>query len=209
MAIPDSVLVTPPHELAKKISEETDDGARWQMALGLGMIARQGADNMQWLMGDVALVVKDIWGLDGMDRYATEIGVKKETLDRYSSVSRAWPPENRVAELSHRHHMMIASREDRFDLILKIADRADMSVEKLALEIKKSEGKLIEDFASVRVLFVKGDLMTVIRWYSLLNDKEPDALSEQDHLVFDRLNQHYFKMKERLQKESQEGEIIP
>jgi hypothetical protein len=46
-------------------------------------------------------------------QFATEIGVKYQTLRRYRQISAAWPPANRYQDRSFKWHVQNAEREPR------------------------------------------------------------------------------------------------
>lgn len=193
------LINTPSHELVENA------GAEWQSLVSLGVVAREMGSNAQWLIADLAMSVINNFGPDSLDQYASEVGLKKDTMARYSRVSKAWPPEKRVKHLSFSHHMLLASREDRYEIIEKVADRDDMTTEKLSREIKKSDGGIDKDIVSARILMIRGDLETVMNWYRKILEKWPETLHDADHLMFERMRQHYKKMMELAKRESSDG----
>lgn len=188
-----------PQQLLEKVRVETDKSIKWQMAVELGRMAREQIEGMQWLMGDMALIIENEWGKDALEEYAAAVGVKRNTLLRYALVSVAFPPETREPKLSHRHHLILAARTDRFDVLDKIKDRDDVSSENLTRLLKKQDGKIDGDIAAIRVLVSAEDLKRTINWYGLIEKVLGDHLKEADHILCERYRQNLMKLKHLVQ----------
>lgn len=182
------LVETPSYQLVEQAGKD------WTQLVELAKMAKEVGNNTQWLWADIALSVINNFGVDSLDEFGTESMLKKETLAKYSRVAKAWPPEKRQLEMSFSHHAIIATREDRFELINKIADRPDMTTEKLVVEMRKSGGQIDKNIVSSRVMMVRGDMETVMSWYNKILEKWPEILSDGDHLMFERMKQHYKKM---------------
>lgn len=98
-----------------------------------GRAAREQADDMQWVEGDLALQVEVLPPTErprdaetgefladeakALRRYAEDIGLNRSTLLDYRRAAEAWPPSARALGVPWRVHSVLASLEDRFDLI--------------------------------------------------------------------------------------------
>lgn len=98
-----------------------------------GREARELADGVQWVEGDLALQVEALPGDERprdpetglfiedetkqLKRYADDIGITFATLKTYRLTAVAWPTTLRRAEVSWHVHKTLAAQEDRFDLI--------------------------------------------------------------------------------------------
>jgi hypothetical protein len=58
---------------------------------------------------------------EGLQNYALDIGENYNTLRNYRTVAEAYPIDARASKLSHRHHHVIAAREDRQEGLAKAA----------------------------------------------------------------------------------------
>lgn len=167
------------------IEQQIQQKKSWDEVIQLGMEAREAKDNAQWILGDLAIEV-DTFFPGKLEEFSAKIGVNKETLRRYKTVSRAWPPETRLTYLSHRHHQILAAREDRKEWLEKAHDNS-WSCELLEVELKKSEGKWDEKLAVASMSFARGEVEEVIRWYRLILEKWPEKLSEFSHEVHEKM----------------------
>jgi len=166
--------------------ESVDSKARWEELISICMVARERKDESQWILGDAAMEATILYGNEALDKLAAATGVAKETFRRYRQVSQAWPPSERVKFLSHRHHQLLASLEDKNAWADKAHDNG-WSCEALSIEIKKSKGEIDQNFVCVSVSFVRGDLGRVLGWYNTIRDKWPELLNEADHPMADKL----------------------
>lgn len=112
----------------------------WEEAVSKGMELREMKDNVQWELGDLAMDVDTAYGLDSIGKFANEIGINKKSLQQYRRVSAAFPNNKRIAYLSHRHHLILAAREDRFDWLQKAADN-NWTTTQLYREVAIDEGR--------------------------------------------------------------------
>jgi len=106
---------------------------RYDQLVRAGRDAREQADNVQWVEGDLALQVDALGANErprdpetgafledpdkALKRYAEDIEVPYGTLMRYRQVSEAWPTTRRLAVVSWTVHQALAAQDDRFDLI--------------------------------------------------------------------------------------------
>lgn len=97
--------------------EQLEQKISWEEAVSIGLELRENKDMSQWNLGDLALKVEKSYGVGSLDKLAIDININKNSLSQYRRVSRAFPPETRSKILSHRHHLILASQEDRFNLL--------------------------------------------------------------------------------------------
>jgi hypothetical protein len=185
-------------------SEEKTD---WETLVSVGVQAREAKDNSQWLLGDLAMQVEKSYGKDSLGKFSADIGVNKNTLNRYRSVSKVWKPSERVEVLSHRHHMVLSSREDRLEWIEKAAENM-WSVEELKIRLTKSE-QGIEDKVKVgSMLLRKDEWETILKWFAMCLDN-PEAMkqiTEKDNVLVEKIRKKVDKLKE-LEKFDYENSI--
>ncbi len=182
-------------------------GSDWEELVSSGIIAMELRNQTQWVLGDLALEVEKQYGRDSLGQYATAIGVKRATLARYRSVSKAWPPEGRIDMLSHRHHMILAAKEDKRELLEKCADN-EWSTEKLLIELRKK--KLgIENEPATSVLLKKTELETIIRWFTwVLDTAYIQNLSDIDNQLIEKIKNRLETVKTfRIDENTEKGKI--
>ena len=170
------------------IEESVTKQKRYQELVSLGMQFREQKDNSQWGIGDLSVEFCTLYGNGALDTFAREIGVNKETMRRYRIVSEAWPPEKRLAFLSHRHHQILAGRTDKIEWAEKAHD-GEWSCELLEIKLKQADHKIDLDFISVNLSFVRGDLERVLNWYNLAREKWPEKLTEEDNPIADKIRE--------------------
>lgn len=178
-------LVSPTAEV-RTIDNGSPTEQRWEALISQAMEAREAKDNAQWIIGDIAAEVEKTYGSGALVAFAQEISVNKNTFRRYKLVSQAFPPEERIDLLSHRHHMMLAAREDRHKWLQLAADN-NWSTDNLQVELGKYEGKIDEDFSSCNISFIRGDLARVTGWYQKLTDI-PGMTNEEDTIIYEKLS---------------------
>ena len=115
----------------------------WEEAVSKGMELREVKDNVQWELGDLALEVDTAYGQDSIGKFSNDIGINKKSLQQYRRVSTAFPLETRIAYLSHRHHLILAAREDRLEWLKKAADN-NWTTTQLYREVAIDEGRHVE-----------------------------------------------------------------
>lgn len=115
----------------------------WEEAVSRGLEMREAKDNSQWSLGDLALTIEKAYGVDSLGKFAIEININKKSLQQYRRVSGAFPPSTRSAYLSHRHHMILASKENRFELLRKAEDE-NLTTSQLELMFSKNPQEVIE-----------------------------------------------------------------
>lgn len=167
------------------IQEFVKERKSWEEIVQSGMLAREAKDNSQWLLGDLAVEVETFFP-GKLEEFASKIGVNKETLRRYKTVSLAWPPSTRLKFLSHRHHQILASRSDRREWLEKAHDNS-WSCEALMVELKKADGKWDEKLAVASMSFSRGEIEEISRWYRQILEKWPEKLNEFSHIVYDKV----------------------
>lgn len=111
----------------------TQTEARYGELVRRGREAREQADNVQWVEGDLALEIEALPDWDrprdpetgefvatadhALRRYAEDIDLNYASLKNYRATAKAWPPARRRAGVSWGVHRELNSFEDRFDLI--------------------------------------------------------------------------------------------
>jgi len=70
--------------------------ARWSLEqlVSTGMVAREYKDLSQWILGKLALAVDTAYGDNAIGKFASEIGVNINTLQRYRWVVKHFPDVN-------------------------------------------------------------------------------------------------------------------
>jgi hypothetical protein len=157
-----SDVLSEPITAEVRMVEENRD---WETIVTQALEARKEIDGGQWEIGDLADQVESNYGEDSIGRFAVDIGIPKETVRRWRSVSRAFPIEDRIDFLSHTHHRVVASREDRFEL-LNWALENSASVESLVEEMKLRDGEIDEVIARKSLSLKRNDLESLSRWYN-------------------------------------------
>jgi hypothetical protein len=117
--------------------EEVQQIFSWEEAISIGLELREGKDQSQWRLGDLALSVEKAYGVDSLGKFAIEININKNSLQQYRRVSKAFPPRTRSKVLSHRHHLILAGQEYRFDL-LKEAEEKNLTTSQLEMRYSKN-----------------------------------------------------------------------
>lgn len=102
--------------------EHFEQKISWEEAVSTGLELREAKDNSQWLLGDLALKIEKVYGVDSIGKFAIDININKNSLQQYRRVSRAFPPTTRSQLLSHRHHLILAGSEERFKLLKECED---------------------------------------------------------------------------------------
>jgi hypothetical protein len=102
--------------------EQKQQQMSWEELCMIGLELREGKDQVQWRLGDLALQVEKIYGSDSLGKFAIAININKNSLSQYRRVSKAFPEDKRSKLLSHRHHLILASQEKRFELLKECED---------------------------------------------------------------------------------------
>lgn len=110
--------------------EQVQQILSWEDAVTVGLELRESKDNSQWNLGDLALSVEKLYGSHSLEKFAIEININKNSLQQYRRVSKAFPIHTRSRILSHRHHLILAGQEDRFNL-LKEAEEQNLTTSQL------------------------------------------------------------------------------
>lgn len=129
-----------------------DSSDEWEEVVSTGMELREEFDKNQWLLGDLSQKVYERWGSQGVEAYAITIFVQKTTLNRYRDVSRRISLELREKYnlLSWSHFRIASGREDP-EHALKLASDNNWSVENMANQLKKIDGKIVAPLLKVRI----------------------------------------------------------
>jgi len=102
--------------------EQVRQQLSWEECISIGLELREGKDQVQWRLGDLALQVEKIYGSDSLGKFATAININKNSLSQYRRVSNAFPESTRSKVLSHRHHLILAGQVKRFELLKECED---------------------------------------------------------------------------------------
>ncbi len=148
----------------------------YEALVDAGREARQHADTMQWVEGDLALQVEALPGDErprdpdtgafiadeakALKRYADDVGLPYSTLKTYRRVAEAWPSTTR-AHASWAVHQVLAAQDDRFDLVSN-----DLSV--------RQAQKMVRD----RTTGAKGKP----GWHELLGRVGDDLIAAEKHM---------------------------
>ena len=63
-----------------------------------------------------------MYGVDSLGKFSIAININKNSLSQYRRVSKAFPEDSRSKLLSHRHHLILAGQENRFELLKECED---------------------------------------------------------------------------------------
>lgn len=164
--------------------EISKNNSEWESIVSSASVARESKDNSQWVLGDLAVKARQLFGKSAIEELAIEINVNKSTLRRYENVSRNWPPSDRFDFLSHRHHQVLASKENRITWAIRAHDE-QWSVERLQVELKKHEQNLskVEIKKSWRIDLDR--IGRLVYWYEKL--VENGEVSELDKTIMKEL----------------------
>lgn len=115
------------------MTDVADPTMSYEGLVEAGRAAREQADNMQWVEGDLALQVEALEGHErprdpgtgawiedeakALKRYAEDVDIAYSTLQSYRGTAKAWPPSTRVDGVGWAVHKVLASQEDRLGLI--------------------------------------------------------------------------------------------
>ena len=112
------ILDKPIYEQVEQVRQQQS----WEELVAVGMELRENKDNSQWNLGDLALAVEKSYGVDSLGKFSIAININKNSLSQYRRVSSAFPVAKRSKLLSHRHHLILASQENRFELLKECED---------------------------------------------------------------------------------------
>lgn len=117
-----------------------NDASSWEELVSLGMVCREYKDKSQWLLGKLALKVETDYGSDSLGKFASEIGVRKNSLYVYRWVVKAYEENNNLKEtqLPFSAYQVAAGTDNPSEWINKAAD-GDWSFERLMIEVKKDK----------------------------------------------------------------------
>jgi len=124
--------------------------------VSVGIEAREMYDKSRWIFGECARVIKTKYGEAFVEKFASTIGIGKESIDRYRIVCERIPTpvRKKYQKLSWSHFRAVASQKNP-EKWLKKADDDNWSVERLQVEIKKE--KLGDETLIIRPKLVRCD----------------------------------------------------
>jgi hypothetical protein len=111
-------MLIPQRPIYEQVESVKQQGS-WEELVSQGLELRASTDQSQWNLGDLALQIEKSYGVDSLSKFAIEININKNSLQQYRRVSKAYPSETRSPILSHRHHLILAGRDDRFEMLKK------------------------------------------------------------------------------------------
>lgn len=139
--------------MGSEVQKPVEQAAEWEKFVSFGMIAREQEDKSRWVLGDLAVKVRQIWGREMVISYAKSIFVDKAKLLRYMDVSKAIVPELReeFKKLSWSHFRVAAGQKDPRKWLEK-ADDNEWTVELMAIEVKKAHGEAVPPLEKVKIV---------------------------------------------------------
>lgn len=175
----------------------------WEEILSDAIVALNAKDNSQWLLGDLGLEVENTFGPGMIEEFAIKIGVNKETIRRYKTVSKAWPKEWRKEFvtpdgdycLSHRHFQLLAPREDRMQWARMAADN-QWSCDALTVELMKEKGTYDKNTAIATMSFNSVEIGEILVWFNKIRENWPETLNETSYKVESKVNKFLAKAKQ-------------
>jgi hypothetical protein len=115
------------------MTDVADPTMSYEGLVEAGRAAREQADNMQWVEGDLALQVEALPATErprdpetgefladeekALKRYADDVDVNYSTLKGYRTTAERWPRDRRLSGVGFEIHRMLNAQDDRFDLI--------------------------------------------------------------------------------------------
>ena len=103
--------------------EYTKQQESWEELVSEGLTYRENKDHSTWDIGDLALRVEKMYGVDSLGKFSIDININKHSLQQYRRVAKAFPSDTRSKLLSHRHHLILAGQENRFALLKECEDK--------------------------------------------------------------------------------------
>lgn len=73
-----------------------------------------------WELADIAKEISEVHG--NLTKFSKATGENVYTLKTYAYIARQYDPEYRFKELTFKHHMVVAQREDRYALLQEALD---------------------------------------------------------------------------------------
>ena len=123
--------------------EQVRQQLSWEELCSTGLELRANKDESQWRLGDLALLVEKSYGSNSLAKFAIDININKNSLSQYRRVSSAFPPHTRSQVLSHRHHLILAGQDKRFEL-LKECEEKNITTSQLELRYSRHPQSTIE-----------------------------------------------------------------
>jgi hypothetical protein len=167
-----------PEKPEQAVIQEYRNIHEWEELVSAGIEARESKDNSQWVIGDLAVLVAKNYGTSALEDFSKTIGINKNTVLRYRAVSKVWLPTEREYSLSHRHHMILCSRDDRYEWLEEAASN-QWSVEELRLRLKKEELNIPDKVKVGSILFRRDEWERILKWFGLCLDN-PNTMSQLD-----------------------------
>ena len=178
----------------------------WEELVSAGVTAKEMSDNSAWVIGDLAVKVSQLYGSDALEKFATDINVSKATIKRYRSVSMAWKPSDRIGALSHRHHMLLTSREDKKEWLERAADES-WSVENLRIHLKKLSMDIPETVKVGSILFRRDEWEHILKWFALCIDN-PELFKKMDKMDNEIVTKIKNKVTKLIEMEKSDYEVV-
>lgn len=136
-----------------EVPRPVEHSAEWEKFITYGMEAREQEDKSRWVLGDLAVKVREFWGREMVIEYAKAIYVDKAKLLRYMDVSKAIAPGLReeFKLLSWSHFRVAAGQKDPRKW-LQMAHDKNWIVELMAIEVKKARGESVPPIEKVKMV---------------------------------------------------------
>ena len=92
--------------------------------LSVALQAREWYDKSRWVFGDVAGVLVNKFGWEILDKFAVGMGLGKDSIQRYKTISGKFPEKTRVKykKLSWSHFRAAATQPEPEKLLEKADD---------------------------------------------------------------------------------------
>jgi hypothetical protein len=105
-------------------------------AVGFGKDLVKHIDNLQWVLGDFAIIVERDLG-PALSDVAAQMGVEEKTLRRYRDIAKRYPQplREKFPKLAWTHFKRAAGQPDA-EKWLELADDNDWSTDMLAIQIR-------------------------------------------------------------------------
>lgn len=165
---------------------------KWDRSIEILRDAFIGKSNVSWIIGDISLYIIDMFGETALEQAIKEAGLDKfslETAQRYMQVSKAFPTNIRNYTLTHRHHMVLQSVENKVEWLNRAEDE-NMSAGQLGLMVKAEKNPQILNETTVR--FTSEELGRILDYINIL--KMQENISELDLDIEDKVRNGISKL---------------
>ena len=123
-----------------------------------------------WELADIAKEVAT-WGKGSLERFGKAADENTRTLKTYAYIARQYDPELRFQELTFKHHMVVAQREDRYVLL---QEAVDFGMTAAALHRKYSLRR--STLGSISKVYSRSPIDKVIELLNAVHKIDPELL---------------------------------